>query len=811
MRGPSTTRGALTLLILLFASAHCQALDIQLDHALGRPTTQSSTAFGGSPGLAVDGNVDGAFADHSVTHTDHDPFPWWQVDLQDWRYIAAVRIYGRTDPCCASRLKNVFVFFSDHPFATSVPSDTMVESGVTFSVIWGQATSPYQELTVERTARYVRVQLAGSDFLSLAEVQVLDRINHISGPDAIAAHTSWVPTDVTTAASGLALVEAWDSLRAYARGGDGTLHESVDLAASTGIPGSPMLTLDPVAAAVDEASGHVFVAVHTAAGDAAIAEGAPDPTGAIAWTWTTLGPTDGAPALAVGCSRLYVAVRNGGQVQTNSRWLKSSSWDGWVTNATTRSIPRLAINAQDAVGLAYIATNDAIFFSENTCSGGVSWSPPVWTGGTSKGAYASIAAYANLFAVAVQGIDAFPYFQSQAMRKVRDPAGGVTFEAFWPGFERVETEHGTIALSEPPTLVVFRGLTFVAARDTQSALRYWVRNPNTLLHQSGPMWQGGSVVGGAGTGATPPAFSVRGSTSLVGSMWGSTMSPAELYVATRGIADQRIYALNFGRYAAVDVLATQNGMVINTAFGANGIPPETVANIFEFLAAFMTLPAHEWSRLPHPAPCSGAPLTLLMGSNFDRAGWSVESCSPRNFPDGRSAPGPAVFLGTSYPAWTLFEELGHLVQFADSDLTSDADYQRIFNKLDAKKCETDADCGGDQCAVGGDGASYFDDPLIRRWIDVKICQHDGVPQGYVTWYDLSEGEHNFLDFLEMYRYFGDELRSKRDREVNEGNRTLDDKYAFLRDRFYRGVEFNGSQLTAASGERSAGSFALPER
>lgn len=37
--------------------------------ALGQPTNQSSTQFGGSSDLAVDGNIDGFYSSGSVTHT----------------------------------------------------------------------------------------------------------------------------------------------------------------------------------------------------------------------------------------------------------------------------------------------------------------------------------------------------------------------------------------------------------------------------------------------------------------------------------------------------------------------------------------------------------------------------------------------------------------------------------------------------------------------------------------------------------------------------------------------------------------------
>ncbi|NUW35605.1 hypothetical protein HTZ77_29855, partial [Nonomuraea sp. SMC257] len=73
----------------------------------------------------------------------------------------------------SSRLRDFYVFASDTPFTSNDPNVTKTQSGV-----WNhhQAEAAGQTLTlpVNRNARYIRVQLVGSDRpLSLAEVQVL--------------------------------------------------------------------------------------------------------------------------------------------------------------------------------------------------------------------------------------------------------------------------------------------------------------------------------------------------------------------------------------------------------------------------------------------------------------------------------------------------------------------------------------------------------------------------------------------------------------------------------------------------------------
>src|SRR5262249_7916561 len=161
-------------------------------------------------------------------------------------------------------------------------------------------------------------------------------------------------------------------------------------------------------------------------------------------------------------------------------------------------------NADEAVGLAYLGNDNHIYFRKAGCSAkGLKWSPLSKLPGLSKTSRVSLAAYGQLFAVAVQGYDNFPYFMIEEPNKSDPP--------YWPGFERVETGDGTVALMEPPTVLVFRGMIIVAGRDTTGALRYWIRNPNFLLRPANSQtWVGGRIVGGWGVGAIPPAFASIG-------------------------------------------------------------------------------------------------------------------------------------------------------------------------------------------------------------------------------------------------------------------------------------------------------------
>jgi F5/8 type C domain/Fibronectin type III domain len=147
--------------------------------ALNRPATQSSTPILAACGttapasLAVDGNTNGSLAScsgYSVTHTDFDTNAWWQVDLGSIQSIQTVQIFNRTD-CCASRLSNYYVFVSDVAFTSTNLNTTLNQTGVSNYFQAAQAGSP-TTITVNRTGRYVRVQLSTTDYLHMAEVQV---------------------------------------------------------------------------------------------------------------------------------------------------------------------------------------------------------------------------------------------------------------------------------------------------------------------------------------------------------------------------------------------------------------------------------------------------------------------------------------------------------------------------------------------------------------------------------------------------------------------------------------------------------------
>ena len=128
---------------------------------LNGAATQSSTDGSAEANLAIDGNVDGTFANGSVTLTQVEENPWWQFDLGANDTIGAIQLFKRTDECCKDELVNFTVFVLNEDNDTvftetyaSMPEDSLL-------TICGGAVG-----------RYVKVQVAGTTALSLSEVKV---------------------------------------------------------------------------------------------------------------------------------------------------------------------------------------------------------------------------------------------------------------------------------------------------------------------------------------------------------------------------------------------------------------------------------------------------------------------------------------------------------------------------------------------------------------------------------------------------------------------------------------------------------------
>lgn len=164
--------------------------------ALGQPATQSSLAFNAPASRAVDGVTDGSWYSSSVTHTNSDLNAWWQVDLGAVASIGTVSVWNRTD-CCSARLSNFYVFVSDAPFTSTNLNTTLSQPGVSSYYVAGTAGSP-TDVAVNRTGRYVRVQLSSTDYLSLAEVEVWQGSGGVPPTATVTVPPSVPPTATRT-------------------------------------------------------------------------------------------------------------------------------------------------------------------------------------------------------------------------------------------------------------------------------------------------------------------------------------------------------------------------------------------------------------------------------------------------------------------------------------------------------------------------------------------------------------------------------------------------------------------------------------
>ncbi|MBN1852799.1 MAG: discoidin domain-containing protein [Pirellulales bacterium] len=139
--------------------------------ALGQPVTQSTTAYGGVPERAVDGNTDGIWGNNSVTHTaGTEENPWWQVDLGGMSLIDGISIYNRDD-CCGDRLSDIVVDILDSDGSTVLATSGLLNPG---NAMYGPPILAVDLTTQGVSGRFVRItrMTAVGGFLSLAEVEV---------------------------------------------------------------------------------------------------------------------------------------------------------------------------------------------------------------------------------------------------------------------------------------------------------------------------------------------------------------------------------------------------------------------------------------------------------------------------------------------------------------------------------------------------------------------------------------------------------------------------------------------------------------
>ena len=169
----------------------------EVNIALGKSVSQSTT-FGSLTGAAksIDNNTSGYWADSALSSTNSEYHPWWQVDLGAVYSLTTIKLWNRTD-CCSDRLSNFYILVSDTPFSSTDLNTAKNQSGVSNFYFSGSVSSS-TEISINRSGRYVRVQLSGTNYLTLAEVQVLSS-GLAPAPSATATPTiTATPTNTST-------------------------------------------------------------------------------------------------------------------------------------------------------------------------------------------------------------------------------------------------------------------------------------------------------------------------------------------------------------------------------------------------------------------------------------------------------------------------------------------------------------------------------------------------------------------------------------------------------------------------------------
>ncbi len=150
--------------------------------ALNKPSSQSSLQQGAEASRANDGNTNGNFwAAFSVSHTNWQNQPWWEVDLEDVFNITDINLYNRTD-VNQDQFADFYVLVSDVPFNSTTLNTALNQNGVDSYYQSSTAGDP-STISINRTGRYVRIQKQGVGFLAIAEAEVMGCA--IAGPNAL--------------------------------------------------------------------------------------------------------------------------------------------------------------------------------------------------------------------------------------------------------------------------------------------------------------------------------------------------------------------------------------------------------------------------------------------------------------------------------------------------------------------------------------------------------------------------------------------------------------------------------------------------
>ena len=151
-------------------------IDCNKNLALDKVAIQSSTLLQGEASLANDGDASadkGAIGpEANIAHTLEEENPWWQVDLGEISSVFRLKVLNRTD-CCSDHLADFHVFFSEDPISDEISLDSLMADTSLAHIQYEGVVDSVAEIPVRKVGRYLRIQLEGSTFLSMAEVEAI--------------------------------------------------------------------------------------------------------------------------------------------------------------------------------------------------------------------------------------------------------------------------------------------------------------------------------------------------------------------------------------------------------------------------------------------------------------------------------------------------------------------------------------------------------------------------------------------------------------------------------------------------------------
>ncbi|GLQ74165.1 galactose-binding domain-containing protein [Vibrio penaeicida] len=140
------------------------------NYALAGIATQSSDYASRTAERAIDGRTDQNYNFDSVTHTNNEIEPWWQVDLRTSKNLKEIKIYFRND-CCEERNSNFNVYLSNFDMSEMTVTELNNHNGVR-SISYSDNTNDIVSQAVSENYQYVMVKKPDNGYLSLAEVEI---------------------------------------------------------------------------------------------------------------------------------------------------------------------------------------------------------------------------------------------------------------------------------------------------------------------------------------------------------------------------------------------------------------------------------------------------------------------------------------------------------------------------------------------------------------------------------------------------------------------------------------------------------------